>query len=139
MQAFLRCGWGDLRNGRETTMQRKRPHWEREELLQVFLLGASIVNPKLLESVQPSDFTGTWARGAEYVQKALKGKDSESLYRWLENNLGVKPTNGTKAIDAALERLRQDAVFREAQKTDGLSAQVARLVAEMRDRQLRKQ
>lgn len=115
-------------------VKRRRPHWEREDLLQVFLMGAFLANPKLMDGVEPKQFTGAWAEGVAFLKKAVKDKDSESLYRWLSNNLGVNPTNGTKAMDAALERLRQDSVFRDASKVDEYGAQLARLMAEMRDR-----
>lgn len=120
-------------------MTRKRPHYEREELLQVFLLGMFAAKPQLMDGLEAQDFTGAWAECVAFMEKARKAKDSESLYRWLESHLGVKPANGTKTCDAALERFRQDAAFRKAEKVDQFSAQLARLQAEMTDRRLRKE
>lgn len=118
-------------------MQRKRPHWEREELLQVFLLGAAAANPKLLDDLVPSDFTGAWAECVAQMQRAKK-KEPHTLDSWLERHLGIRRVNGSKAVDSALERFRQDAEFRKAVAADPYGAQLARLMAEMRDRQLRK-
>lgn len=116
----------------------KRPHWEREELLQVFLLGAASANPKkVLEKVDTSAFQSPWSVAVAAMKEALEGAgkngSQDALNRWLERNLGVE-RNGDGVIDAALERLRRDAEFRKAKKADSYTAVVARLAALMQDR-----
>lgn len=118
-----------MREWRQTwnsQMQRKRPHWEREELIQVFLLGLIAAQPKSLDSVEPSQFSEPWASGAAFIQKALKG-DTHGLDVWLRSNLGVERANGTKVLDAVLERFQRDAAYRKAYSTDAFMANLARL------------
>lgn len=115
-------------------MKRRRPHWEREELIQLFVLGMIAANPKLSDGLETTAFTGNWSEGLAAFQEAIAGKDTRKLNDWLENQLGVKRVNGDKVVDAALERLRQDAAFRDARKVDELGAWQARVMAEMRDR-----
>lgn len=116
----------------------KRPHWEREELLQVFLLGAIAASPKkLLEKLEPGSLTSPWSVALAAFREAMEGAgkngSQDALNRWLERNLGVE-RNGGGVIDAALERLRRDAEFRKAAKADSYTAVVARLAALMQDR-----
>ena len=116
----------------------KRPHYEREELVQVFILGALAANPKkLLEKVESSAFQSPWSVAVAALKEALEGagKDGsqDALNRWLERNLGVE-RNGDGVIDAALERLRRDAEFRKAAKEDGFAARLARLAVAMQDK-----
>lgn len=128
---------GGLARWKHSKQMKRRPHWEREELLQMYLLGAFAAQPKLMEAIEPSQFSEPWASAVAFAQKALKG-DTAAFDRWLSATLGVVRVNGDKAIDAALERLRQDAEFRAAAKEDEGLAWHARVSAAMRDKRERK-
>lgn len=118
-------------------MRTTRQLWDREQLLQTFLLGAAAANPKLLDDLQESDFESLMGAGVASMKKALNGETKE-LNLWLERTIGVRRINGEKVIDASLERLRQDAAYRRAEKEDAYTAKLARMLAEMSDRRLRR-
>ena len=118
-------------------LEQRRPQWERETLLQVFLLGALANDRSAIEAATATDWTPPWDELVTLMQRALKG-DNTGLDKFLANHFGIERSNGMKVIEAALERFRADAEFRTAHKSDPFAAQVARLMEAMRLRRERK-
>ena len=120
---------------------KKRPHLEREELLQAFMLGAAAGSVKMLEKLEAPSFSLPWSAAVTAMVDARRDGDSEEAKKaavarlddWMYRNLGIE-RKGDRVVDAALERLRRDSEFRKAAKEDGFAARLARLAVAMQDK-----
>lgn len=109
---------------------RRRPYLEREEMLQLVLVGAALVDEELRSSLVAAEFSEPYATVINAIQG---GKDVtpdlvETVHTFAESHLGVlRESRRERLIEACVRRLRVDAVYREASKRDTLAATFVRM------------
>lgn len=112
-------------------MKERLPSPERERLLEAFLLGAALAEKTIREQLNPIDFTYPAAAIVEEIQKPKP--EMWKVDGWLQDVMSVE-RNGTKVIEACLNRLKHNADLRELQKRHGLDGVFAKLALLSRER-----
>lgn len=80
-----------------------------------------MANRELLARLDPTDFDTDLAGVVARMQTVTTGSEVGEIDRWLDNWCGVQRSKGQKIVDAALERLRSDALIRTAGRDDKLA------------------
>lgn len=109
---------------------KRRRYLEREEALQVLLVGAALVDEELRSSLVASDFSEPYATVIAAIQGGGNATPAqvEAVHSFAATHLGVlRESRRERLIDACVRRLGVDAVVREAEKRDRLSATFLRM------------
>lgn len=109
---------------------RKRRYLEREEMLQLVLVGAALVDEELRRSLVASDFSEPYATVINAIQGGgdATPRQVEAVHSFAESHLGVlRESRRERVIDACVRRLRVDGAVREAGRRDSLAATFLRM------------